>query len=511
MNFDIVIAGCGPTGATFANYFGNFGLKVLVFDKEKDIIDYPRAVHIDEDVIRVFQELGLYEEMKKDAIKPFQNYVLADEQGKTLFKFSPNSSISHEIPSCNWILQPEIEKYLRKGFAKYKNVSFFENTELIDVSQTADSVKILIRKNSEEKICITSKFLIGCDGGKSFIRKKIGVSNHDFGFKKSWMVLDTEYHGNEKFSEDHKQFCNPKQPVTYVNGVGNHFRWEFMINPKHNVSDESKVFQNVLPYLNKDYPLEDFKIIRKKIYTFHTLVANRWRVKNIFLAGDAAHQMPPFLGQGMCSGIKDAKNLSWKLALACQNRSQETNELLDSYYNERVPQVNMIIKIAAIMGGVIQYGNPILYHLRNILLKIINVLPSSPIDRLIEKYLYSLAKTKSFNHKYLTGRRFPQPLVHTNNKTCFFDCLIAKSWVVVYRNIEIPENFSVFLKKIEIVRSRPFSDQIVSEDLEIWMDKNKIDFVILRPDKFIFHAGKKGQEFQILPHTVEYLTRLYQN
>ena len=113
--YDVIIAGCGPTGATFANYFGKHNLKVLLFDAAPDIIDYPRAVHIDEDVIRIFQELGLYESMKKDAIKPFENYALVSKKNKVLFQFQPDSSVSEDIPDCNWILQPEIEK---DGFAQ---------------------------------------------------------------------------------------------------------------------------------------------------------------------------------------------------------------------------------------------------------------------------------------------------------------------------------------------------------------------------------------------------------
>ncbi|MCL9806202.1 FAD-dependent monooxygenase [Flavobacterium amniphilum] len=513
--YDVIIAGCGPTGATFANYLGKYNLKVLVFDIEPDIVEYPRAVHIDEDVIRIFQELGLYGSMLEDAIKPFENYALVSKRDKTLFQFQPDSSVSENIPDCNWILQPGIEKHLRNGFAKYSNVTFMKETSWIKLSQTSDRVSLVLKNNKNEEVRVKSKFLIACDGGKSPIRKKLNISVYDFGFKKEWFVIDTNYHGDEIFSEDHKQFCDPKQPITYVNGVDKHFRWEFMVSEKDsNLSDEMLAVK-MIPKLNALFPIDDFEIIRKKKYTFYTLLANSWRSGNIFLAGDAAHQMPPFLGQGMCSGIKDAKNLSWKLALACRNNNSSTENLLDSYQAERAPQVKKIIKLAAILGGFIQYSNPVLSPFRNGLLKMFNVLPNKPIDALINKHLYGIEIDNFSKLKHsLVGKRIPQPKVISVNGELYFDEVCGFNWVVLYRADSKMIPYSSFsLLKFIGVDSNPskFFNRIQSEFFIGWMNRHKVDFVIIRPDKFIFNTGNVNQYDEILNQINSYLEKIHSN
>ncbi|OCB77382.1 bifunctional 3-(3-hydroxy-phenyl)propionate/3-hydroxycinnamic acid hydroxylase [Flavobacterium crassostreae] len=513
--FDVVIVGCGPTGATFANYFGLLGLRVLLLDKESDIIDYPRAVHIDEDVIRIFQELGLYDKMKVDAIKPFKNYSLVSKKDKILFQFQPNSSISEDVSDCNWILQPEIEKHLRNGFLQYPNVTFLKNTSWTEIQQNKEEVCIQIQDQHNIETRVRAKFLIACDGGKSLVRKKMNLSVTDFGFKKEWLVIDTKYKGNTVFSEDHKQYCDPIQPMTYVNGVRDHFRWEFMVSKKDSLLSEEVVSKKMISKLAATYPLDDFEIIRKKKYVFHTLIANQWRSERVFLAGDAAHQMPPFLGQGMCSGIKDAKNLAWKIHKACNNYQDATSELLDTYYSERAPQVKKIIKMAAILGGFIQYSNPILSPLRNGILKLFHVLPNQPIDRLIEKHLYGLEVNNFYSKKHaLVGKRLPQPKIKHSDGVGYFDAICGFNWVVLYlSNSEIkPSQVTPWIKHVAIVSHTPTeTNQIKSSYFEKWMQDNKVDFVIIRPDKFIFNLGKAKNYPTISALTNQYVTKISSN
>lgn len=502
MIYDVIIAGCGPTGATFANYLGKFGLNVFVFDQEKEIIDYPRAVHIDEDVIRVFQELGLYDSMKQDAVKSFETYALVSKKDKKLFQFQPNSSITEEIPDCNWILQPEIEKHLREGLGIYKNVVFQSALKLQSILQNDEFVYIKLHSSEGTEKEVKGRFLIGCDGGKSLIRKKMNISVTDFGFKKDWFVIDTFYHGKEDFSELHKQFCDPQQPVTYVNGVKNHFRWEFMITKSDFHLSENELKNKFQNLLNKKVDFDDFEIARSKRYTFHTLIADNWRDRRVFLAGDAAHLMPPFLGQGMCSGIKDAKNLSWKIKLAIENWNTNTDKLLDSYYTERNVQVRKIIKLAALLGGFIQYSNLILSPLRNGVLKFINVLPSKPIDRLIENHLYSIAIQKDFNNHFLIGKRMPQPKVINQFGTTYLDNLLEFNWVLLTKeNIDFVIQKPVSLSVFHLTEKTPKTNKAIKSDyLSNWFKKQKVDFIILRPDKFIFLAGNFAELTQNIEH-----------
>ena len=493
--FDIIIVGCGPTGATLANYSGKHGLKVLVIDSEDEIINYPRAVHIDEEVIRIFQELNIYDEIKTTAVKKFEYYQLVNKEGKELFEFKPNCSISDQIPSCNWILQPQIERHLRDGFLQYRNVDFRKSTECVDFFQDEDKVTVCLLDKSKNSVYeCEAQYLVACDGGRSRVRKKLNIGMHDFGFKKEWFVVDTRYKGTETFSEKHKQYCDPERPTTYVNGVGDHFRWEFMMKKTDAGLSEEELEKQCIENIASRFPIKDFEVIRKKKYCFHTLIAKQWRDKRIFLAGDAAHQMPPFLGQGMCSGIKDARNLAWKLEVACRVTNEHSEMLLDSYYRERAPQVKMIIRVASVLGSFIQYTNRYLTPLRNLILKAINILPPQFPDLLIEKHLYS------YNHSVrdifpkfcLSGERLPQPIVLYKKGRTHLDRILKEKWVI------LTSDQSIVKANVTGVNSFLISDRFVdtqntiySRQLLDWFKRKKVDFVIVRPDKTIYGAGKK--------------------
>ena len=518
-SFDVIIAGCGPTGAALANYLGKNGLTVLIIDREDAIVDYPRAVHIDEEVIRIFQELQVYEQMKTTAIKEFEYYQLVNPRDKVLFEFKPNCSISQEIPSCNWILQPEIERYLREGFSRYPNVLFRNNTECTGFSQDERNVNVNLRDvNTGIEYECKAKYLVAADGGRSNIRKQLNIAMLDFGFRKEWFVVDTEYKGTDSYSEKHKQYCDPKRPTTYVNGVGNHFRWEFMIKDTDAMLSETEFERECLQSLASKVPVADFELIRKKKYCFHTVIAKKWRVKRVFLAGDAAHQMPPFLGQGMCSGIKDVRNLAWKLEVACKVNNAYSELLLDSYFDERFLQVKRIIKMASYLGSFIQYTNQYLTPIRNLVLKAINILPQDFPDQLIERYLYSYRhSTRSIFPEFrLSGTRLPQPMVQYNGERVYLDKILKEEWTILTNKIDITKN-DIYGANIIFVSDKLIGADhiIVSPELVAWFKKKKTDFVIVRPDKTIYGAGTAHnleiqlKELSALLNAVYYRKRLH--
>lgn len=511
--FNIIIVGCGPTGATLANYLGKHGLKVLIIDSEDEIINYPRAVHIDEEVVRIFQELNIYDDIKTTAVKKFEYYQLVTKKGKELFEFKPNCSISDQIPSCNWILQPQIESHLRNGFLQYDSVYFRKSTECVDFFQEADKVTacLLDKKNNSVYEC-EAQYLIACDGGRSTIRKKLNIGMHDFGFKQEWFVIDTRYKGTEIFSEKHKQYCDPERPTTYVNGVGDHFRWEFMMKETDDGLSEEEIEKQCIEGIASRFPIKDFEVIRKKKYCFHTLIAKKWRHKRIFLAGDAAHQMPPFLGQGMCSGIKDARNLAWKLEVACRVSNKYSEMLLDSYFEERAPQVKRVIQVASVLGSFIQYSNRYLAPVRNLILKAINILPPHFPDLLIEKHLYSyLRSTRDIFPKFsLSGERLPQPIVLYKKGRTYLDRILKEKWVILTNDKKIVKantsDLNCFLISDIFVNTQ---NTIYSRQLLDWFKRKKVDFVIVRPDKTIYGAGKKEDFNKQLEEINTFLPAIY--
>jgi 3-(3-hydroxy-phenyl)propionate hydroxylase len=202
---------------------------------------------------------------------------------------------------------------------------------------------------------VRARFVVGCDGARSMVRKHLGGGLDDFGLDQPWLVVDTELRRDVELPDLCVQYCDPARPVTFVPMSGRRRRWEFMLRPDEDPDDltrTERVWELLAPWVGPD----DAEIVRAVVYTFHALVAHRWRDGRVFLMGDAAHQMPPFLGQGMCAGIRDAANLAWKLDLVA--RGLACDRLLDTYQTEREPHVRAVIESAVRAGEIIQTADP---------------------------------------------------------------------------------------------------------------------------------------------------------
>lgn len=456
--YDVVIVGYGPVGATLANSLGKKGLSVAVLEQNKQIVNYPRAIHIDEETLRVFASIGLEYEIR-ETIKPFQVYQLVDKHKKPLFEFVPDISKTEGYDSCHWIIQPEIERVLREGVERFDNVDIMLETKVIEVEQDEEKVRVqyaFVSPFAEEDHVeeLECQYLIAADGGRSTIRRLFDFPVKDYGNKKNWLVVDSYYHGDnaDAFTEIHQQICNPARPTTFVNGVGNHFRWEFMLHD-HEDMQEFETIEAVESLLAGQVNVKDFDIFRFKTYTFHNLVCEKWREKRVFLMGDAAHLMPPFLGQGMCSGIKDVRNLDWKLACVLQGMAPES--LLDTYFEERKEVVTNIIKTAMMLGKAIQFDSHGWEFVRNAILRVINSLPQELPKKLIERFLTSFNKGfLGTNRKKLTGTRFPQTkVVDAFGHHLLLDYALGERFTVLHTSPDL-EGFSVnnpFFKSLAVV------------------------------------------------------------
>ena len=245
--------------------------------------------------------------------------------------------------------QPELETIIRSNNLNYKNLKILENTEAVNIEKT-DPVRVDIRNNKKDST-IYCKYLVGCDGANSFVRKCIKAKLIDFGFDQDWIVIDAHTTKQIDISKDEaKQICDPKRLKTYVPGRRNHKRFEFKLLKGETKKDftKKKVWELLSPWINKN----NSKIERAVVYKFHACIADKWRDKNIFIAGDAAHQMPPFLGAGMGTGIRDAFNLAWKIYLIIKGMAEEN--LLETYQQEREPHANWTIQQAKLIGEMME-------------------------------------------------------------------------------------------------------------------------------------------------------------
>ena len=329
--FDVVIVGLGPTGATLANLCGQLGLATLVIERSTDPFPQPRACHLDAEIARVFQGLG-FEQQLRELLTVSAGMEYVDASGTRLFTFE-----GFERPQLlGWsedyvFIQPELDTMLRDGLARFPTVE----------------VRLGVDAPPLPQLRGMGRFVVACDGAASAVRAQLGIELIDLGFDQRWLVVDVMVNdtGTPSLPSIIQQVCDPHRLATFVPSHGRHRRWEFQLNDDEALPDP---WQLLAPW---GVTADNAELLRAAGYRFHALVADRWRAGNVFVAGDAAHQMPPFMGQGMCCGVRDAANLAWKLHQVIQHRAADT--LLDSYEAERRPHVEAITRLSIEAGDLL--------------------------------------------------------------------------------------------------------------------------------------------------------------
>jgi 3-(3-hydroxy-phenyl)propionate hydroxylase len=359
--FDVVIVGLGPVGAVAANIAGLLGLKTLVLERTDHAYLKPRAIVFDAEVMRIFASIGLAERIAKASRALGGSiYLGADRHPIRTFRARQPAYAKAWNPS-NLFYQPELESFLRDGLNRFSNVTVLLKHELAALRDFGGwSTLNVIAHGSSQSLEIRARFVLACDGASSTVRKLLQIPLDDIGFEERWLVVDTFVSGPMRWPSTHAipeevqrgeyslMLCDPARPSTLIPGVGRHRRWEYMLLPGER--DDDVVGSDWLrQQLSQWIDPQDVEIVRSAVYHFRALIAQRWRINNVFLLGDAAHQTPPFYGQGMCHGIRDAAQLMWKLDLVLNDVS--TDRLLDSYQVEREPHVREIVSASVSAGG----------------------------------------------------------------------------------------------------------------------------------------------------------------
>jgi 3-(3-hydroxy-phenyl)propionate hydroxylase len=353
---DVAILGLGPVGATLANQLGAAGLEVVVVERESGVFPLPRAIHFDGEVMRVFQSLGLRDEVEaisRPGLKGM-HFVNADDRvlmvrGGTAAEGPQGCANNH------YFHQPELEALLRRGLARWPTVRVLAGREVTAIDASDDGVRLALA-GGDGPAEVRARWLVGCDGGRSPTRRAIGSTMEDLGLHQPWLVFDAlmarDDHGLPEYTV---QRCDPARPMTIVNGTGRRRRWEIMLMPGDDPETIGRP-ENVWPLIARWVTPQTATLERSAVYTFHSVIAHGWRRGRLLIAGDAAHQTPPFLGQGLCAGIRDCANLAWKLARVVRGAAPES--LLDTYEPERRPHVQAFIELAVKLGSIIQATDP---------------------------------------------------------------------------------------------------------------------------------------------------------
>ena len=358
---DVAIVGGGPTGLTLAILLAQRGRSVVVIERFAAPYPLPRAVHFDHEVARILQSAGVASELA-GFTEAAPIYEWRNAKGEVLLRFGREREAGLSgWPDSNMCHQPRLEAALEKRARSFENVRILRGFDAHVLHDAGDEVLIGARGESGDALEVRARFAIGCDGANSFVRGAIGAEWHDLGFAYDWLVVDVIPHETRLskprvWAPLNWQLCDPARPTTLVSGGPGRRRWEFMRLP-HETLDQLNDRETAWNLLAAwDVRPDNATLERHAVYTFRARWAGGWRRGRVLLAGDAAHLMPPFAGQGMCSGMRDAANLAWKLDLVL--RGVASDALLDSYESERLPHAKQTIEFSVALGRVICTADP---------------------------------------------------------------------------------------------------------------------------------------------------------
>jgi len=346
----VVIVGAGRVGCGLALLLGARDRSVLLLERHSCPYPLPRAVHFDDETARILQACGIGAELPALS-EPATSYEWRNGEGMPLLRFETPAQGRQGWPSSNMFNQPDLEARLLEMVEGNPHVVLLWGHAAIDVGQDSGGAWVEIETVDGTRHRVEASYVVGCDGANSSVRDILGVTFEDRGFYYDWLVVDVELHEPRVFDPPNLQVCDPRRPTTAVSGGPGRRRWEFMCLPGETletIDQESAAWACLTPW---EVRPDNATLVRHAGYRFRARWATRWHEGRIFLAGDAAHQTPPFAGQGMCAGLRDAANLAWKLDHVLGHPGAEA--VLETYDQERIPQAAAVIELATELGRVI--------------------------------------------------------------------------------------------------------------------------------------------------------------
>ena len=503
-DYDVIVAGYGPVGETCANLLGYYNIKSFIIDKETSVYPLPRAITWDRECERAMSVCEFSEEIH---LRPIRAADHIDSNEKLIFRAELIDNVKYKYNHyLSFMHQPQYDKVHRENAGKYGTNTIQLGWEIVDFAQENNFLTCKVRDlNNNSTHNITTKYLIGCDGASSSVRKIANIELQDYNSDETWMVVDG-YNDKqfECFKEvDAIQFCNPRRPITIIQGARNRFRFEigFVRGDKKEEIQKEEVFKK---YIDRWIKNSNVTFDRKAVYSFHAATAKQWRKKNVFLLGDAAHQMPPFMGQGLNSGCRDAENLLWKINGVLDGTFNES--ILDTYQSERKPHAEKIMHAAIRIGGIINAKNSIKAFLRNVFFRIVttfsgtgNLFPAHVGIKLGEGiHNMPILKNSSIERYYFNN----VDIMLRDGRLQTTDQLLQKNFGLIFNNFNnkkmISEANLKLLKKLNfkiINLTDSYEDsnydqyihcKKINNDFDLYCKRYNCDAVFLRPDKYVF-------------------------
>lgn len=367
--FDVVVVGAGPVGLTLANILGLQGIRTLVVDERSTLVDYPRGVGLDDEALRTFQSIGLVDNVLPHTV-PNQILRFYDAKRRVLAEMAPPDA-RFGWPKRNGFVQPLVDAELLRGLDRFDHVQVWWNRPMASCAQDADAVTVTLGGNDDTTM-VRARYVVGCDGGRSMTRGMMGVSFDGTTSPTRWLVVDV---ANDPLGHPNSEVgADPERPYASISIAHGIRRFEFMIHA-HETDEQAEDPAFLRQMLARMVPHPDrVEVIRRRVYTHHSRIAGAFRAGRMLLAGDAAHLMPVWQGQGYNSGIRDAANLGWKLAAVVSGQAGDA--LLDTYDVERRKHARAMIDLSTMVGRVISPTNRRVAGARDVLIRSASIVPS---------------------------------------------------------------------------------------------------------------------------------------
>jgi 3-(3-hydroxy-phenyl)propionate hydroxylase len=502
--YSVAIVGAGPTGLTIANLLGAAGVSVILLEGNASTVAEPRAVSIDDESLRVIQAMGLLDAVQQEIVSGYGSEYFGPS-GNLFLKVRPLGQ-PYGHPRRNAFRQPVLEAQLKAGLARFPSIDCRFSTTVERCAQDETGVTLQTVDGRRRIRPVRAAYVVACDGARSTMREQLGLTLEGSSLDERWLIIDLE--NSPAVSTETIVSCNSRRPAIALPGPRLTRRYEFKLL-LHESDQEMLSETRVSELLTSHGAAESSQIIRKTVYHFHARVADRWGKDRVWLAGDSAHLMPPFAGQGMNSGIRDAANIAWKLSEVIKGRLGPA--LLQTYESERRHHVTQMIRLALRMGSIMGPPSRLNGFLTRAFFKALGAWPAArnyfaemkykPVPRFDRGFLVK----SSLVERGLVGRMIPQPRLKTTDhaRPQLLDEIMGEGFVLL--------GIDVGPVSVDLLSLGPTWDDILSKRLALTsaqapeFSELSGKYLLVRPDRYVMACFSDDERL----HIVELLEDLW--